>query len=85
MVWNHTLGGVLTSTGDRMPVTTAVYHIVFHEGCWRIEYAGLHFGEYETAERAADAALHVAQSRICANGVRIFTDHDGHMTVRDRE
>jgi hypothetical protein len=68
-----------------MPVATAVYNIVYHEGCWRIEYAGLRLGEYETAERAAAAALHVARSRICANGVRIFTDREGRMTIRDPE
>jgi hypothetical protein len=60
-----------------------VYHIVFHQEYWRIEYAGLHLGEFGTAEAAADAALQVARSRIDANGVRIFTDADGRMTVRE--
>jgi hypothetical protein len=68
-----------------MPVTAPVYHIVFHQGSWRIEYAGLHLGEFGTAEAAADAALKVARSRIDANGVQIFTDGDGRMTVREPE
>jgi hypothetical protein len=66
-------------------VTAPVYHIVFHQEYWRIEFAGLYLGEFETAEAAADAALQVARSRIGANGTRIFTDREGRMTVREPE
>ena len=60
-----------------------VYQIVFSQGHWRIEYAGFHLGEFATAETAAEAALKVARSRIGANGVQIFTDGHGRMTVRE--
>ena len=62
-----------------------VYHIVFHQEYWRIEYAGLHLGEFGTAEAAANAALQVARSRIGANGVQIVTDHEGRITVGEPE
>jgi len=62
-----------------------VYHIVFHQEYWRIEFAGLYLGEFATAEAAAEAALQVARSRIDANGVQILTDGDGRMTVREPE
>jgi hypothetical protein len=58
-----------------------VYNVVFHEGHWRIRYENLYFGEFGTAETAAQAALEVARSRIAANGVCITINADGEISV----
>lgn len=62
-----------------------VYTIMFHDGYWRIGYLDLHIGEFATAEAAAETALQIARSRINGNGVQIFTDGEGRMTVREPE
>jgi hypothetical protein len=45
-----------------------VYHIVFHQGCWRIEYQGLYWGEFATAAEASETALKIAKCRLVPHG-----------------
>jgi len=63
-----------------------VYHVVFHQGHWRIKYEDLYVGEYATAEAAAAAALEVARSRVIPSlATQILTGPDGGMLVCDPE
>jgi hypothetical protein len=63
-----------------------VYRIVFHEGHWRIKYEGMHLGVYQSAEKAAEAALRIAQSRLTPSArTRIINGPEGEMTIGDSE
>jgi hypothetical protein len=67
-------------------MSVPVYHVVFHQGHWRIKYEDLYLGEYATAEAAAGAALEVARSRLTPNlATQILTDPNGEILVCDPE
>jgi hypothetical protein len=59
-----------------------VYHIVFHQGCWRIEYQGLYLGEFATAAEASETALKIAKCRLVPSpDTEIRTAPNGEITV----
>ena len=63
-------------------MATAVYHIVFHEGHWRIEYLGLYLGEFATAAAASETALRIANSRLTPSpDTQIMTGPNGETTI----
>jgi hypothetical protein len=65
-----------------MRMATPVYHIVFDQGCWRIEYQGLHWGEFATAVEASETALRIANSRLTPSpDTQIMTGPNGEITI----
>jgi hypothetical protein len=63
-----------------------VYHVVFHDGWWRIKFEGLHIGEFDSAETATDAALKVARSRLGPSpDVAVKNRSDGELIIGDPE
>jgi hypothetical protein len=65
-------------------MTAPVYHIVFNDGFWRIEFDGLYLGEFVTAREAGEIALRIANSRLSASpNIRMVTAPSGEITVGD--
>jgi hypothetical protein len=59
-----------------------VYHIVFHDGHWRIRFENLHIGEFRSADMAVGAALQVVNSSLDPSPrAVVMTGSDGEITI----
>ena len=55
-----------------------IYYVRLHEGHWRIRFEDRYFGQYDTAQAAAEAATRVATSHLTPNlQTRVVVEQDG--------
>jgi hypothetical protein len=82
----NTRRGVAVKGLEKVPMAGPVYHIVFHEGHWRIEFEGLYLGEFATAAEAGETALRIARCRLVpSSNTKITTAPNGELIVADLE